>query len=149
MKIRKRIRNTLISAISVALMLVLLLPSLALATPSVLPPRPTPSPGAPAPRKSPTGAYIVLHMTSAPAEVWTVVQWQDAFGDWQDVEGWQGTLDDAQHKTWWVAKKDFDTGPFRWAVYREKAGPLVLTSDSFFLPDGVGKTSKIEIPVEP
>ena len=70
-------------------------------------------------------------------------------GDWHDVAGWQGTLDDGQLKTWWVAKKDFGTGPFRWAVHLEKSGPLVASSESFFLPDGVGKTAKIEMSIEP
>ena len=149
MKTRKQFRKTFISAVLVALMLVLLLPSLALATPAVLPPRPTPRPVAPAPRKPPTGAYVVLHLLSAPPKVWSVVQWQDALGDWHDVEGWQGTLDDGQCKTWWVAKKDLGTGPFRWAVHLEKSGPLVASSESFFLPDGVGKTTKIEMSIEP
>jgi hypothetical protein len=149
MKARTRIRNALISAISGALMLVLLLPSLTLVAPSVLPPRSTPSPGAPTQRKPPTGAYIVLHMTSAPAEVWTVVQWQDALGDWHDVEGWQGTLDNSYSKLWWVAKKDFATGPFRWAIHKNRDGRLLAVSEPFHLPDTLNETVLVEISLNP
>lgn len=34
------------------------------------------------------GAYIELQIKNAPAGTWSVVQWQDGNGDWQNVEGW-------------------------------------------------------------
>ena len=70
--------------------------------------------------------------SDASNEVWTIVQWQDAQGDWHDVTGWQGTLDANNTKTWWVGEKDFGTGPFRWLVVEENE--IVGTSDPFNLP---------------
>jgi hypothetical protein len=72
-----------------------------------------------------------------------VVQWQDEWGYWQDVEGWQGELDQvksdddgavAGQKTWWVSMDDLGRGPFRWRVYRSRGGYLLATSDEFYLP---------------
>jgi hypothetical protein len=86
-----------------------------------LPPRETPTPpkgaddddddGGPS---TPAGAYIALQAGSLSAGAWGVVQWQDSNGDWQAVEGWQGPL--PANNRWWVAAKDFRTGPFRWAI---------------------------------
>ena len=39
-------------------------------------------------RDPPPGAYIELQTQAAPAEAWTVVQWQDQLGGWHEVEGW-------------------------------------------------------------
>ena len=63
----------------------------------------------------PIGTYIEL---AAPeqAGAWSVVQWQDSAGNWHDVEGWRGTLDSHGYIRWWVAAKDFGTGPFRWVI---------------------------------
>lgn len=111
------------------------------AAPQALPPRPTVAPS-PTPTVHATdddddspraGATIELQASTAPAPTWTVVQWQDAQGDWHDVEGWQGTLDDGV-KRWWVAPADFRTGPFRWRIYAEKGGDVWGTSDWFDLP---------------
>ncbi|MBN1814245.1 MAG: hypothetical protein JXA14_20570 [Anaerolineae bacterium] len=115
-----------------------------------LPPRPTAE--AQAKSRSVVGAQIQLQV-QFPADwpwasvhwqdLWTVVQWQDAWGDWHVVEGWQGELDDVAvddagvvsgQKTWWVAEKDFGTGPFRWVVTRGKGGTLLAASKSFGLP---------------
>ena len=126
-----------------------LLPSLALAAPATLPPRPTPSPDAPPVPKPPTGAYIRLHVTPPPGEIWTIVQWQDAFGRWHDVEGWQGTLDNSYSKLWWVAKKDFATGPFRWAIHKNRDGRLLAVSEPFHLPDTLNETVLVEISLNP
>ena len=63
-------------------------------------PTPTPMP-LPAPTRSstlspqpPMGGYIELHVPIAPAGMWTIVQWRGSLGEWYDVEGWQGTLDE-------------------------------------------------------
>jgi len=100
----------------------------------------------PAPR---TGGFIYLHVQSARQELWTVVQWQDGSGDWHDVEGWQGTLDDIQneigYKVWWVAKSGLGTGPFRWLVYQSKGGRLLATSEPFYLPGFKGGTVMVEV----
>jgi hypothetical protein len=54
-------------------------------------------------------------------------------GNWHDVEAW------------WVAAKDFGTGPFRWVIYRGQAGELLAISQAFYLPDAAGATTKLEV----
>jgi len=104
---------------------------------AALPPRPSPSP---IPESVPAipGGLIKLTTQSFPADVWTVVQWQDARGDWHDVEGWRGSLDElawsAGKKTWWVARPDYAKGPFRWVVYARQGGAQLAVSDKFNLP---------------
>jgi hypothetical protein len=93
----------------------------------------------------------VLHVHSAqvPAQVWTIVQWQDYFGAWHNVDGWQGTLDVGHQKLWWVADKDLGTGPFRWVVYRDQAGPSLAVSESFHLPDLSGMKVRVDVTLGP
>ena len=107
---------------------------------SDLPDRNTPTPTRPSHddddddgSSSPVGAYIELHAQGPVAGVWSVVQWQDANGDWQTVEGWQGTLNNGTRR-WWVAAKDFGKGPFRWAIFNAPGGSLIAAGDSFNLP---------------
>jgi hypothetical protein len=149
------------------LLAVALLPSVAQAAALSLPPRPivvSQSESAP----PPPGGFIVLRVQFPQAwpwtkvhwqDLWTVVQWQDHSGDWHDVEGWQGTLDEVNNdkdkgvcegeKVWWAAKADFDKGPFRWVVYRERGGKLLAQSESFYLPHFIGETVRIEVPIVP
>jgi len=102
---------------------------------SELPPRPTLTPTpAPPHEGSEVGAHIVLEVVDAPADAWSVVQWQDFAGGWHDVEGWRGSLDQSGMRRWWVAPKDFDTGPFRWVVTQGQGGAIVWVSESFSLP---------------
>jgi hypothetical protein len=120
---------------------------------AALPPRPTPISRA-APRPAPpTGGRIALRAPSARGEMWTMVQWQDAFGGWHDVEGWQGTFDDIKdgvgEKLWWVAEENLSTGPFRWAVYEDKGGQFLAASEPFYLPDAVGATVQVDVSLEP
>jgi hypothetical protein len=120
-----------------------------------LPPRPTAAPTAtPLPDNdtdngdvTPQGATITLMVENPPPQAWTVVQWQDAFGEWRDVTGWQGRLDDGagDAKIWWVAAKDFDTGPFRWQVYEQDGGELAASSDAFMLPAEAGAVVVVEV----
>jgi hypothetical protein len=81
------------------------------------------------------------------------VQWQNVYGVWHDVTGWQGTFDTITAgvgtKLWWVAEKDFGSGPFRWVVYRNPGGAVVATSAPFYLPDVAGRTVTVEIPPTP
>lgn len=105
---------------------------------SGLPNRNTPTPAHPSDgddngRSEPVGAYIELHAQNPPAGAWSVVQWQDANGDWQNVEGWQGTLNNGTRR-WWVHSKDFGKGPFRWVVYDSPGGTKIGASESFTLP---------------
>lgn len=120
-----------------------------------LPPRPTAAPTAtPLPDNDTDngdgalqGATITLMVENPPPQAWTAVQWQDAFGEWHDVEGWRGRLDDGagDAKIWWVAPKDFDTGPFRWQVYEQVEGALVASSDAFMLPAEAGAVVLVEV----
>jgi hypothetical protein len=50
------------------------------------------------------------------------------------LNGLQGTLEGDNRKQWWVAEKDFGTGPFRWALTEGPAGPLLAVSGNFTLP---------------
>lgn len=130
-----------------------------------LPPRPTPDslPG-PAHKKALAGGWIELQVqfpatTSYPRQgLWTVVQWQDEWGHWRDVQGWQGTLDEVEAdggsdvvgwKKWWVDKEDLGKGPFRWQVYQSKGGRALATSAPFDLPGSSGATVVVEVSLAP
>ena len=80
------------------------------------------------------------------------MQWQDEWGYWRTVEGWQGSLDSVVEgvgvKRWWVAKGDLGGGPFRWRVYRSQGGWLLTTSGEFDLPACTGETTMIEVSLE-
>ena len=104
-----------------------------------LPPRPTPTP---VPSTAPVGATIRLQTTVG---AWSVVQWQDVNGDWHNVDGWRGSVADGSVQ-WWVAEKDFDTGPFRWAMYQSDGSELTAASEAFYLPAGVNQTLDITAP---
>jgi hypothetical protein len=123
-------------------------PALVQAGPT-LPPRdpPTPTPGSERDKGShkekPVGAYIALQTSVAGAGAWSVVQWQDSNGNWHDVEGWRGPLSDANNRLWWVAAKDFGTGPFRWAVTQGPGGPLLGVSAPFNLPGAANETVQV------
>ena len=102
---------------------------------------PTLPPREPPPKDSPDGddnaplvATIELQVQPAQEGLWTVVQWEDSNGDWHDVEGWRGHLDEKGKKMWQVAEKDFGTGPFRWVLYQGQGGLELGASDPFFLP---------------
>lgn len=116
-----------------------------LATPS-LPPRPTPRSTA-TPQAPPPGAYIELQVLSPPAGIWTQVQWQDSWGGWHDVEGWRGTLDTVDQKVWWVAPRDFGTGPYRWAIFASQNGPSLGGSDPFDLPGAAEQRVRLSVSV--
>jgi hypothetical protein len=89
-----------------------------------------------------------LYAPSAPGEVWTLVQWQDSGGNWHDVDGWQGTLDKGDQKTWWLAPDLFGKGPFRWLVYRDpEAEEPIAISEAFYLPDSPGTKLQIKVPL--
>jgi hypothetical protein len=120
----------------------------------------TPTPGS---TQAPSGALIELRVRFPEwiafqwQELWTVVQWQDGSGHWHSVEGWQGSLDEvtvddgkiAGRKVWWLAGDLFGRGPFRWLVYRVRAGKLVAESEPFNLPDRVGGTVMVETALVP
>ena len=110
-----------------------------------LPPRPGLAQADDDEKKEPIGAYIELNLTGLPAAVWTVVQWQDSAGQWHDVDGWRGTTDQPSYRRWWVAQKDFGSGPFRWVIIADFNGPIIASSESFNLPEVPFTTLTIDI----
>ncbi len=98
-----------------------------------LPPRPTP---AATPSVPVSGAAIRLHTSASVPGAWTIIEWQNELGDWYEVEGWRGHLDEGNvdMKTWWVYPVNFGQGPFRWLVYTSENGDLLAVSDPFDLP---------------
>lgn len=116
-----------------------------------LPPRP--SPASPGDGALYSEGYIELHVLSTRADLWTAIQWQDIYGVWHTVEGWQGTFDEIENgkgrKTWWIGKADMGTGPFRWLIYQSYRGKLLATSSPFYLPGLFEQTVKVEMPLAP
>ncbi len=122
-----------------------------------LPPRPTPQAGS---GSDAGGAPIELRVRFGQGEqarrwqeLWTVVQWQDTFGNWHDVEGWRGTLDEIVdgegRQVWWVYRRDLGKGPFRWMVYQSPSGGLLVRSESFHLPGADGQTVEVAVSLKP
>lgn len=121
-----------------------------------LPPRPddpTATPTAPPPTPIATavpptnGAAIRLHTSKPSAGAWTVVQWQNEHGNWYEVEGWRGHLDEGQAdmKTWWVYPTNYGQGPFRWVLYTSQNGKQLAVSDPFILPTRNGQIINVEV----
>ena len=118
-----------------------------------LPPRPTPPPTNTPDTSNdndnddddpaPIGAYIHLsgHLSGGQTGAWSVVQWLGSDGNWHDVEGWRSSA--AHNVIWWVAQKDFGTGPFRWAIYEQAGGKLVSLSPEFTLPAAANQSLSI------
>ncbi|MCP4423987.1 MAG: hypothetical protein GY803_05815 [Chloroflexi bacterium] len=123
-------RQTIIWSLIAAMGLWLLAAAWSTDLAAALPPRPTPE----SEKSGEKGAYIKLTIEAAPAGLWTIVQWKDGLGDWHNVDGWQGTLDDGVTKQWWVAPDNFDTGPFRWTAYDGVEGEFLAASEEFDLP---------------
>jgi hypothetical protein len=81
------------------------------------------------------GAYIELRVQPGLGGAWTIVQWQDSMGRWNDVDGWRAQVESDQAVNWWVAPKHLDTGPYRWLVYQgEDRRAVVWASELFYLP---------------
>ncbi len=112
---------------------------------------PTVTPAAPLARD---GAAIWLRVQGRAGDprwqsLWTVVQWQDALGDWHDVEGWRGTLDEVAkgegRKVWWLPAELFGAGPFRWVIYAQPDGAVLASSPAFHLPESAGKVEFVTV----
>jgi len=123
-----------------AMLMVPVAPSVAQGEPTLTPPPnrpplPSPYPGdTEGDDQGPAGAYIELLIQPAHPGLWSVVQWQDNTGNWHDVEGWRGTVDQRGYRNWWVEAKDFGKGPFRWIVTRRPGAPPMAISEQFYLP---------------
>jgi hypothetical protein len=138
------------SLLYIGLLLGLVLPPAPVQADVELPPRdqqPTPTPVRDEEDDDgPAGAHLVLHVPDAAPGVWAVVQWQDSTGGWHTVEGWQGALEAEGRHTWWVAAKDFGTGPFRWLLTRGQGGETLGVSQAFHLPGQAGHTLEVSLP---
>ena len=106
----------------------------------------TPPPTA-VPSPLPVGGTLILQAYHAPANSWTVVQWQDANGGWHDVTSWQSQLTDG-YVGWWVAPEDFGTGPFRWLLLDGPDGEQLGASESFHLPGYANNVILIELELD-
>ena len=102
----------------------------------------TPPPTAVPP--SPTGGTLILQTYEAPANSWTVVQWQDSNGGWHDVTSWQSQLTDG-YVGWWVGPENLGAGPFRWLLLAGPDGEMLASSASFALPNFAGDVVLVEI----
>jgi len=115
-------------------------------------PAATPTPGATA---ACTGnnctSEIVATFSGLPATSWITVEWQDGFGNWQPVMGWQGMADTVDTagtltKQFGVYQRNYGQGPFRWAVYNSAlGGTLLAVSPSFNLPTTNGQVMTMDL----
>ncbi|MBN1584392.1 MAG: hypothetical protein JXA89_27040 [Anaerolineae bacterium] len=126
-------------ATSIVILALALLPALALAD---LPTRPE---DVPTPKSQPpkAGAGIELSVTGATESYDAVVQWQDGLGEWHDVDGWRGQVED-DHVLWFVSEDLLGAGPFRWLVYTAEGRPLG-SSESFDMPLYKGTITHVTI----
>ncbi len=123
-----------------------------------LPPRPTLTPHPSLTPQAMGGSgregYIELDVPTHQIALWTVVEWQDNFGNWHAVEGWQGTLDEINsagigRKVWWVSGSDMGKKLFRWQVYQSRNGQLLVTSHPFELPHYNGEVVRVQATLQP
>ncbi|MCL4262369.1 MAG: hypothetical protein KJ069_04110 [Anaerolineae bacterium] len=153
----RRLFIAFIMALALTIIFILLGQGQGTAAGGGLPPRPTTSPtptttpviptATPVPATPTHGAAIRLHTSEPMPGAWTVVQWQNEHGNWYDVVGWRGHLDEGQAdmKTWWVYPANYGQGPFRWVLYASEGGKQVAVSDSFDMPTRNGQLIVVEI----
>jgi hypothetical protein len=128
-----------------------------------LPPRPTLTPTPIPATATPTATAIVMPSVTPTAVVveqparirlvvdaqydgaWSLVQWQGGQGDWHDVGGWLGEIENGQVQ-WRVLPKDYDTGPFRWIVLDQPGGKVLAVSASFTLPNAEKPLMVVTLP---
>lgn len=106
---------------------------------------PTSVPDDPGDTKRNEGALIKLLIFPFVPGLWTGVQWIDGTGNWHDVGGWQGTFNQPDYISWFVEKKDFAKGPFRWVVYQRQGGELLAMSQPFYLPANLNEVIRSEV----
>ncbi|MBK8899668.1 MAG: discoidin domain-containing protein [Anaerolineaceae bacterium] len=91
------------------------------------------------------GAFIALEAEPLQPGLWTRIQWKDAFGDWHDIEGWQGAFNPDQRVLWYVGEEMLGDGPFRWLVFASQAGSLLAVSPPFHLPSHNGEVMRVAV----
>ncbi len=109
--------------------------------------------GKAAPGQSQAAANEALWQTYFWQDMYTVVQWQEDSGTWQDVTGWRGTLDTVENaigeKSWWFSEVNFGTGPFRWGVYAHEHGEQLALSEVFTLPTCANSALYVTVEIAP
>ena len=167
MKLIKLLTTIVLLAMVAGVLMVALALAAPTSTPAAdpLPPRPAMD-GSAVSKSADDGATIRLELDFADrwydfgkewGALWTAVQWQDAEGDWNTVDGWQGSLDTIEvtgngaivgHKGWWVTEGDLGSEHFRWQAFASQGGELVATSDPFDLPVQSGWTVLVEVALD-
>jgi len=163
-KNNSRIQLIIVSSIACTLLTLGLFAGPGLTATADLPPRPTPPQPEPVPVVN--GGEIVLQTLFGVGwsstgmnwqDLYTVVQWQDQWGNWHDVNGWRGTLDKVYAsgdqikgmKSWWVPADLFGNGLFRWQVYVSQDGELLVQSTDFKLPERIRQSVVVEVGLTP
>lgn len=82
----------------------------------------------------PDGARILLRTGEHRNGQWSVVQWRNPQGVWENVEGWTGAIEFGR-KRWWIHPDAYGSGPFRWLLYAQEGGGLLAASAEFNLPE--------------
>ncbi len=143
-------RFRFLSLTVLSMLLCLFVGNVVLVTPAHadLPPRPTlpPEEDEDEPAR-PLVAPLILSTNPSRSDLWSVVQWQGAAGNWHDVAGWRGVVEKGR-TIWWVEQKDFGKGPFRWVIQQGAGGPVVATSAPFTLPSQPKKALVVEVGVQ-
>lgn len=112
---------------------------------AALPPRPT-SPVTVITDPSPAGT-LILNTKPFQGSLWSVVQWRDNKGNWNDVVGWRGSVVNGM-TIWWVEKGDWGKGIYRWVVFQSEGGNLLAVSEPFNLPNSGEKlTIEVKLPL--
>ncbi len=91
------------------------------------------------------GARLLLRAGDQFNDRWAAVQWKNDKGQWQTVDGWQGTVVNG-YQRWWVGPDLYDAGPFRWAILDGKEGTVLAASEPFNLPKAKDKMRVWEVP---
>jgi len=89
-------------------------------------------------------ATLLLKVTKAQAGLGSVVQWQNAQGQWLDIEGWRGAVNHGK-TIWWVEPKDWGKAHYRWVVYEAASGKVMATSQPFSLPKQRGEVLTVTL----
>jgi hypothetical protein len=92
-----------------------------------------------------SGAFIELAAEPVRPNLWTRLQWQDAAGQWRDIEGWQGSFNPDQRVLWYVGAEHLGAGPFRWLVEDSQGGERLGTSQPFHLPSQGGQVLRLMV----
>lgn len=87
-------------------------------------------------------ARITMKIAGVSPTAYAGVQYLDANGVWQNVEGWQSAVTVNEYGVavaqWGVAAANLGEGSFRWVIYSAAGGAVIGVSPSFDLPTQTG-----------